>query len=156
MKVESLMTRNTQVCTPTQSLADAARLMWHEDCGALPIVDSELHVLGMVTDRDVCMAAYVNGLPLSEMTVGSTMTGQLVVCGPDDTIGDVEQIMGAAQVRRVPVMDDERHLLGIISLNDIALEAARVASDGTHDLSLVDVALTLSEIGRHPRTDTGT
>ena len=156
MKVESLMTKNTQVCTPSQSLADAARLMWNEDCGSLPIVDSELHVLGMVTDRDICVAAYFKALPLHELTVESTMTGQLVACRPDDTIGEAEQIMGTAQVRRLPVTDDQHHLLGIISLNDIALEAARTASDGTHAVSLVDVALTLGEISRHPSIGAGT
>ena len=150
MKVEVLMTQSTQHCSPRQSLADAARLMWDQDCGSLPVVESDRRVVGMITDRDICMSAYFKGVPLHEISVESTMSARLVSCRSDDTIETAEAMMANAQVRRLPVTDEAGCLLGILSLNDLALEAARGRASKTHEIELTDVALTLSAVCRRP------
>ena len=69
MKVAELMTRSVLAAHPQDSLARAAQMMWDHDCGALPVIDDSGRVLGMITDRDVCMAAYTQGRPLAEIPV---------------------------------------------------------------------------------------
>ncbi|HVS11206.1 MAG TPA: CBS domain-containing protein, partial [Planctomycetota bacterium] len=80
MKVEQLMTRDVKACAPQDSLSRAAQLLWESDIGALPVVDSEGRVVGMVTDRDVCMAAYFKGRPLAEIRVDETMARKVYSC----------------------------------------------------------------------------
>jgi CBS domain-containing protein len=154
MNVETIMSRNTQFCSPTQSLGDAARLMWDRDCGCLPVVGSDREVIGMITDRDICMAACFRGRPLHEIDVGSTMSHELTTCRPSDTIEAAEVVMAAAQVRRLPVVDDGGRLVGVISLSDIACEAERQErGEGRTDVPLSAVALTLSAVGKRREGD---
>jgi Mg/Co/Ni transporter MgtE len=93
--------------------------MWEHDCGALPVVDAENKVLGMVTDRDIAMCAYLQGKPLSDIPVTTAMSDKVVSCSPDDTVAAAEQRMGKAKVRRLPVIDKSGALVGILSLDDI-------------------------------------
>lgn len=123
MKVDSLMTRNVRVCRPNDTLSDAARIMWDEDLGCLPVMDETGRVLAMVTDRDICMAAYTRGASLRDLPVSVAMSRGLLSCSPDTSISDVEHLMRDAQIRRVPVIDAVGSLVGIISLADIARHA---------------------------------
>jgi len=125
MQVEELMTRDMRACGRYDSLNTAAHIMWEHDCGCVPVVDGEQHVVGMVTDRDVCMAAYTQGQPLAAMAVNAAMAKEVYTCTPEDSVADVEAIMKARQVRRVPVVDAAGRLVGLLSLNDIARRAAR-------------------------------
>lgn len=95
--------------------------MWEADVGCLPVVDETHRVIAMVTDRDICMAAYTTGRPLSELLVSLAMSKNLITCSPDDRIRDVERLMREAQIRRIPVVDMAGALVGIITLGDIAL-----------------------------------
>ena len=79
----------------------------------------------MLTDRDICMAAYTQGRPLGEMQVSSAMSRQLFSCRPEDSLAKAEEIMRTNRIRRLPVIDADRHLVGILSLDDIAREATR-------------------------------
>ena len=119
--------------------------MWEKDCGCLPVVDVAGRVVGMITDRDICMAAYTRGTPLGGETVESAMTRGVVTCGPEDTLGEVERLMKTAQVRRIPVVDDNAKLIGIISLSDMARAETH---PGQHGEQLVGAAATLSKICR--------
>ena len=129
MNVGQLMTQNVRACSRHNTLEAAARLMWDNDCGCVPVVDENRRVLGMLTDRDICMAAYTQGGPLRALTVSSAMSKRLYTCKPDDTLEAAEAVMRANQIRRLPVTDAEGRLVGIISLNDIARE-------GEHELAL--------------------
>jgi CBS-domain-containing membrane protein len=103
-------------------------------------------VVGIVTDRDICMAAYTQGRALHEISVSTVMTRDVVACQPADTIARVEERMRESRVRRLPVLDDGGQLLGMISLTDIAREAALERRKRTRQVSDADVGKTLSAI----------
>jgi CBS domain-containing protein len=125
MKVRELMTADAKACGPNETLNRAAQLMWENDCGAVPVVDEDQRVIGMVTDRDVCMAAYTQGVPLAQSLVESAMSKGAYTCLPGDDITTAKKLMRERQIRRLPVVDEEGRLAGIISLSDIAREAER-------------------------------
>jgi CBS domain-containing protein len=119
-RVRDVMSRDPITCGPTDRLNVAAQRMWEHDCGVLPIVDGEGRPIGMLTDRDVCMAAYTRGQALGELEVAGAMSGAPSTCKPSDTLRSLMDLMATHQVRRVPVVDDEGRLVGIVSLADIA------------------------------------
>lgn len=98
--------------------------MWDHDIGCLPVIDEQGHIAGMITDRDVCMAAYTQGEPLRGIAVVNVMTRQVFSCKESDEVGDAEQAMSQHQVRRMPVINDQGDPIGIVSLNDIARAAS--------------------------------
>ena len=146
MIVSQLMTRNVVTCRPQDSLQDAAGKMWDEDIGCLPVLDAEGHVIGIVTDRDACMAAYTQGRPLDAIAVESAMARQVFSCLPTDRISDVEAVMKERQVRRVPVIDETGHLHGLIAMNDIARESARELKRKTSEVPAREIVSTLASI----------
>jgi CBS domain-containing protein len=123
MKIRQLMTSNVYTCRPDDTLTDAARIMWDKDCGALPVVDSENRVLAMITDRDICMAAYTQGVPLHAARVSTAMSRLLVTCSPETSHADLERLLREKQLRRVPVVDDTGRLIGIVTIGDLAHHA---------------------------------
>jgi CBS domain-containing protein len=125
MDVGQLMVREVETCRPLDTLNTAAKIMWEHDCGCVPVVDDDARVVGILTDRDICMAAYTQGRPLDGIPVASVMTKDVHTCKGDDPIAFAEGIMRAHKVRRLPVTDADGHLLGILSLNDIARQAVR-------------------------------
>jgi CBS domain-containing protein len=126
LRVGDLMQTEVRSCTPADALAEAARIMWERDCGCVPVVaqDGSGRAVGMITDRDVCMAAWTRGQPLSRIPVGEVMASRLTVCRPEDDVAEAEALMRTAQVRRLPVVDGAGHLRGILSLADLAEAAA--------------------------------
>jgi CBS domain-containing protein len=127
MKVRELMATDVKSCPDYSTLNTAAQTMWENDIGCVPIVDKDNHVIGMVTDRDICMAAYLQGTPLRAASVMSAMSREVFSCRGDDDVASAEKLMRDKQIHRLPVMDAQKRLVGIISLNDIAREAAREA-----------------------------
>lgn len=119
MKVLEIMSEHVATCRPDDSDERAAHLMWEADCGALAVVDEEGRALGVVTDRDVCMCAYTTGRPLADLRVRDCMAWSPFVCKPDDSIERALSTMAEARVRRLPVLDRERHVVGLLSLNDV-------------------------------------
>jgi CBS-domain-containing membrane protein len=146
MIVSQLMSRNLETCNPQDSLQDAARKMWDGDIGCLPVLDSEAHLVGIVTDRDAFMAAYTQGRPLTDISVDSAMAHRVFSCSPTDRIEDVEGIMKAHQVRRVPVIDQQGHIVGVVSMNDIARESAREIKERRPELNVDTFVSTLASI----------
>ncbi len=121
MRVQDMMTRGTISVRAEQSLAEAAGLMWQHDCGALPVVHGDdSRLVGMITDRDICMATWSRGCAPSAICVSDAMSQNIVHCSASDSIGRAEAIMQSNQVRRLPVLDAEDRLVGILSLADIA------------------------------------
>jgi len=139
------MTRDVATVTPNETLEQAAQLMWEADCGAIPVVDGGGMVVGIVTDRDVAMATLIQGRLLSEIPVMSIAAPEPCIAREDEPVELVESLMRNHQVRRVPIVDHEQRLVGIVSLNDIARHARH---DGTHHdaLSPEVVASTLAAI----------
>jgi CBS domain-containing protein len=128
MKVEQLMTRNVEACRTDHRLDQAAALMWDHDCGVLPVLapgNGADRVVGMLTDRDICMAAYTQGKRLCEITVATAMSPHLCSCRPTDALAVALKVMETNQVRRLPVLDADDHLVGLLSLADVGREAAR-------------------------------
>jgi len=119
-RVRDVMTREPRTCMPSDPLNQVAQQLWEGDCGALPVIDHDRHVVGMITDRDVCMAAYTKGLPLSQISVSSAMSSGVYTCRPGDSLRSIMDLMSTHQVRRLPVVDEQGRLVGIVSLADVA------------------------------------
>lgn len=149
MKVKDIMIHPVQSCGPESNLATAAMMMWDTDCGVLPVVNFEGKVIGMITDRDICMAAATKSRHSSEITVFETITGQVHACAPGDDIHDAMETMAKHQVRRLPVIDDAGRLAGILSLNDIVLRAGEAKGWRTAAVSCEDLVRTLKAIETH-------
>jgi CBS domain-containing protein len=107
-----------EVCSPQDSLNRAAQIMWESDCGAVPVV-SDGRLVGIVTDRDICMATYTRGEPPSAISVESTMSTDICTASPDDSLLDVARLMGQKQVHRIPVTQNG-NLVGIVAIADLA------------------------------------
>jgi CBS domain-containing protein len=147
MIVAELMTENPVSVGLKQPLGEAARIMWECDCGALPVIDDAQEVRGMITDRDICMASWLQHRAPQELAVEGAMSERLYYCLPTDTLSTAEGLMRTKQVRRIPVLSADGHLLGILSLADI-VKATWFASD--MGLLASDVTLTLADICRPP------
>jgi CBS domain-containing protein len=122
---EVMTTTDLRSCRATATLAEAAAMMWERDCGAIPVVDEQGHVESMITDRDICIALAMRGARASEIRVGD-LAGHVAfvhTCRPEDSIKSALKTMRRAQVRRLPVVNDEGILCGILSINDIIRRA---------------------------------
>ena len=126
MKVEQLMTRNVHTCRSHDRLQRAAQIMWEHDCGVVPVVtegNGTGRVVGMITDRDICMAAYTQGARLQDVAVGSAMSHEVFSCRPTDSLAVALRVMRTNRVHRLPVVDQNDHVVGLLSLADVAREA---------------------------------
>lgn len=150
MLVEQIMTKRVATCSPGDTLNEAARIMWEHDCGIVPIVEDaeNRRVAGVVTDRDVCMAAYTRGQPLSQIRVGDVMCGDVTSCRAGEDVHEAEQTMRRAQLHRLPVVDAANQLLGVISLADIARETAREVGSRRQEVTAMELGETLTAICR--------
>lgn len=119
-KVQDVMTSDVRVCHAHDTLEQAAQMLWEHDCGCLPVVDQDGVVLAMVTDRDICMAAYTRGRSLREIRVTDAMSRDLACCQPQDGLAEAARRMGERGVRRLPVTDEGGRIQGILSMNDMA------------------------------------
>jgi CBS-domain-containing membrane protein len=113
------MSRDVVSCSSGDSLNVAAQIMWENDFGCVPVIEAG-RLFGIVTDRDVCMAAYMQGKALSEIAVAGVCARQVHTCHRDEPVLDAVQTMARARVRRLPVVEADRQLVGIFSLSDVA------------------------------------
>jgi CBS domain-containing protein len=148
MKVQEIMTRGAETCALETGLAEAAHLMWDGDCGILPVVQDGGLVVGVITDRDICMAAALNGELLTELPVSRVITSEVYACQPETDVRDALKTMQQHRVRRLPIVNDEGRLQGILSMNDLALEA-KDGTNGQAELSYADVVMTMKAICAH-------
>ena len=125
MNVQELMTRRVVTCRPDETLAVAAQRMWEADCGVIPVVESDGKLVGMLTDRDICMAGWMRGRTLDAIDIGEVMAKQVGFVRASQGLEAVARLMAELKVRRIPVVDAGETLLGIISISDIAPEAGR-------------------------------
>lgn len=146
MKVKEIMTPNAKAIWLTESLADAAELMWENDCGVLPIIKDGRKVIGMITDRDICMAVAMRNTNPSGVSVEEVMTPRVYSVDPEDEIEQALKAMQEHRIRRLPVVNTEGELEGILSMNDIVLNA-RGKGDS---IAYRDVVKTYQAICQHP------
>jgi CBS domain-containing protein len=149
MKVKEIMTRNAKACTLTEYLSSAASLMWENDCGVLPVVAEGGKVVGLITDRDICMAANLKSRNLWNIAVEDVISRQVFGCKPEDDIHTALKIMQEKRVRRLPVVADDGTLVGILSLNDVVLNATEPKDKKLPELSYGDVVNTYRAICQH-------
>jgi len=148
MKVKKLMQENVASCSLDAPVTEAARIMWEHDCGFVPVVDEGRRLAGIVTDRDIAMAGLMTGLPLGLVRVREVMTDEIAACSPEDDVNDAHAAMREHQVRRLPVVDDDDQVVGVVSLNDLVNEAFAGRSKAQQKRQR-DTARTLAEISRH-------
>jgi CBS-domain-containing membrane protein len=151
MKAEEIMTRDVQSCRPDASLAQAAAIMWDYDCGAMPVVDDSNRVMGMITDRDIAIAAATKGRRATDITVGEVMSGNVYACSRDEDVKSALRTMRRERVRRLPVIGVDGRLAGILSINDIVLRAEEGKGRQVPDISFDDVVSTFKAVCEHPK-----
>ncbi len=149
MQIQQIMNKPAVTCRPSDRLSTAAQQMWEHDCGVLPVVHDNGSIAGVITDRDICMAAYTQGQALSEISVSSAMAKQVFSCRPEDSIESVDRLMADKQIRRVPVLDGSERPIGMVSINDLARHAALQKKNGL-DKELVQTLAAICE----PRSKT--
>lgn len=151
MKIQSIMTTNVASCSPDTNLAAAAGLLWENDCGWLPVADGEGKVIGVVTDRDLCMAVATRNQLASDIPVREAMTGAVHACNTNDDVKSALRTMQSEKVLRLPVVNDEGRLQGVISMNDIMIQTESKKSG----LSCEEVLSARNVIGEHRFTRKG-
>ena len=146
MKVQDIMVKEAKSCRPNTNLAAATEIMWTNNCGALPILDGGSKVVGMITDRDICMAVGTRNQAPSEIAVFEVKPKpqEVYTCAPDDDIHAALRTMQTRKVRRLPVVSNEGALRGILCLDDVALNARK-----RNGISFDDVVETLQTICEH-------
>src|SRR4030095_3144190 len=146
MKVEDMMTRDVEFCTLETNLAAAAMQMWDRDCGVLPVGDEGGKVIGMITDRDICMKAATNHQDIATIKVEELTTGPIYTCKPDTNIREALETLQSAFVRRLPVVNDEGQLEGILSVSDILRHSREKVDKVTPGVTYADVVSTFKVI----------
>ena len=142
MKIQQVMTTSPRCCRSSDTLNEAARVMWDDDCGFVPIVDAEQRVVGVLTDRDALMAAYTQGERLGELPVSLAMSTPVIQCRAEDSVTHVERLMREHQVRRIVVADDAARIQGVVTLGDLATKS-------TPRLELAETLAAISEARPH-------
>ena len=155
MLIEQIMSRPAVTCRASDSLGRAAQLLWDHDFGSLPVLDADGRLIGMITDRDICMSAYLRGRPLTDITVEQAMARQVYSCAPGDPIGVAEKVMSQFQIRRVPVAADG-DVVGVISLTDLARAAEQEGGRRRPEVTDAEVSRTLAAICQPRRQDATT
>jgi len=154
MQVKEIMTDTPQTCGVNDSANEAARIMWERDCGAVPVVGPDGQTVGIVTDRDICMAAYFQGRQLSAIPIADVMSRDLCTIGADADVSDAERLMQARQIRRLPVVANGGHLVGILSLSDLARSVPRDGGGRQAAPESQEVLRTVEKVSQ-PRNSTG-
>jgi CBS domain-containing protein len=132
MKIKEILTSNPEVIHPDATLCEAARKMKQHDVGMLPVCDGE-KLIGAITDRDLVIRAMANGQDPLSTPVREAMTPEIFYCFEGDDVQQAAQIMEKRQIRRLPVLNRDKNLTGIVSLGDLAIR--------THDEHLVEEVL---------------
>lgn len=144
MKVNEAASRQSWTCQPQSDLIQVGQMMRDGDFGFAPVVDEKRRVVGVITDRDICLAVAARKGRLSDVKVGEVATSRVYSCRPEDDLIDALNLMRKNRVRRLPVIDDSGTLRGILSLDDVALLARK---DGAGKVpTFEDVGLTLQAI----------
>jgi len=146
MKVKEVMMGTPYFCRPDTNLGSATELMWNANCGFLPVETSDGKVIGVVTDRDICVALGTRSRLAGDVFVGEVMTGKLYSCLPDDDVHVALQTMKEGKVRRLPAIAQDGTLVGVISMDDILVRTEPVSLGKEPELSTDEVVRTYRAI----------
>jgi CBS domain-containing protein len=146
MKVHTVMTKDVRVVNAKSSLAVAGEAMAEFGCGVLPVVDAQSKVIGILTDRDVCVTLARRNQLASQIPVYRAMSTDVVFCGPDDDIQMALRTMRSQQVRRLPVLGDDGALVGILSMDDVVVNATSWAGNVCPEVTPGEAVVTLRAI----------
>jgi len=149
MKVKEIMTANPKACTTTTNLAEAASFMWDYNCGILPVVADGGRIVGLITDRDMCIGGATKNRNLSNIAVEEIMTGNVYSCAPEDDVRKALETMQQRKVRRLPVVAPDGTLEGLLSINDITLNAKETTDKKVPEISFREVVQTYKAICAH-------
>lgn len=153
VRVKDVMTNNVITCRPHTNLAEAGVLMWDHDFGSLPVVDDEQRLIGIITDRDICIATATKNRLASDISVGEVMSTDIFTCAANDEIRSALQLMSSGKVRRLPVVMDGNIIQGILSLNDLALRTGEVKGKAP-DVSFKELSTTVKALCEHEKSKT--
>lgn len=120
------MTADAGFCSADETLSKAVEIMWQRDCGAVPVIDGEMKVIGMITDRDIAVAAGSRNQKLPEIKIGEVIREKVITCFEKDDAEDALKKMRRAKVKRLPVVSESGMLIGIISITDLLLKAPKL------------------------------
>jgi CBS domain-containing protein len=149
MTVKEIQTSDVKTCGRDTDLATVAKLMWDGDCGAVPVVGDDRRVIGMITDRDICIAAATRARTPSELRAHDVITGNGIhAVKPDDDVRVALRTMRKHRVRRLPVVDQQQRLTGIVSLSDLAINSSSTLADSVPAQELLE---TLQAICAHEK-----
>lgn len=124
MQLKDIMTKNVKCCSADNTLEEVAGIMWNDDVGIVPVVDSDNRLCGVITDRDIAMAAILKHRPVWEISAREMIGGHAYqVCHAEDDVHEALRVMDESRVRRIPIVDDKSHVLGIVGLKDLANHA---------------------------------
>jgi CBS domain-containing protein len=150
MKVKELMTSDVKRCSPETNLAAVAKIMWEGDCGAVLVVDKNEKVVGVITDRDICIAAATRPRTEGEIPVRDVISKTLHTCAPGDDARAALDTMKTRKVRRLPVVDQHGRLAGIISIHDIALQSRTSKGADVPVEAILDTYIAITTSARIP------
>jgi CBS domain-containing protein len=134
MMIRDVMSVPAETCHPETGVAAVAKLMWGHDCGFVPVVGATGAVVGVITDRDICIATATRRSLREHVSAAQAMTSPIHACLPTDQISDALATMKQFRIRRLPVLDAEGHLQGVISMNDIVLVSERKGQPAAKDI----------------------
>jgi CBS domain-containing protein len=134
MRIKHIMTKDPSCCVPSDSAQRAATIMRHEHAGIVPVIDNEQsrRIVGVVTDRDLCMNVVAEGRDARTVAVEQCMTTTVVTAAPNDSVERVTELMRENQIRRIPVVNEQHDLLGIVALADV-VGRSEIKTTQTHD-----------------------
>jgi CBS domain-containing protein len=151
MKVGQIMTHEAESCTTESDLAHVAMVMSRRSCGLVPVLDPRsARVVGVLTDRDICMAVATRHADAHSIRAGEVMTRRVAFCAPGDDVRIAMRRMEQARVRRLPVVNSSGDLVGILSLTDLALAAERHARNGEPAIPDADLVTVLRAVSEYP------
>ena len=153
MKVRDVMMDRPYYCQPDNNLGSATELMWNGNCGFLPVQSADGKVIGVITDRDICIALGTRNSLASDVGVGEVMSGKLYSCAPDDDIHMALQTMREAKIRRLPVIAPNGTLVGVLSMDDILFRAVPRSPGKEPELSSDEVVRTFRSIAQRGDPD---
>jgi len=149
MKVQDVMTRDVKFCGPDTNLAVAAEIMRRNNYDALLVLDSSGRVLGLVTGRDMFIALGTRNWRAGDFAVRHLALTNVMTCGPNDDVHEALRIMRKQRVARVPVVDENGKLAGIVSLDDLVLHAEKDMRKSSAGISYDDIVNTMKAIREH-------
>ena len=146
MRIVEIMMGTPYHCSPETNLGAATELMWIGNCGFLPVVGNDNKVAGVVTDRDICIALGTRNQAAGDVTVAEVMSGKMYSCAPEDHVQMALETMQAGHVRRLPVITKSGELVGVVSIDDMIIHAAKTDTGVASSLSTTEVVTALQRI----------